>query len=976
MLNRPLLKEVKSDSLTASETPADLTPTHPLSRRKFLNSAMAAAILQSSPLLRSTATAQALPSPGEAVERLVVHLSIGHRSSKLAPFHLALEGSHGLKFERKVLWEGTAGNGHVESQSFTIEYPALDVQPIQDLQTIWAYLIAHSDADTARRLTQDPAWRIDPRQLTFRITRENASGFTLTIDQLLNHPSLWIPALDMYVAVGDSPRSFDEHEQELRQYKGARILDQVHRAPEASYDQYKDLWEDMGNPAFVHPAQQGPGHIVCLSWDSTIAKFGVDRGAGVWSDYGNPDQFRFWFRFSDLADGIVPYWKSQSLTDGLPIITTVLERDGVRYEVEQFSYPLGGPSKSRAGDLEMLLLQNVKVTNLTGEAHTLDVCMVHERHLPTDTDSDVVGEPQADHLFLGDAAHHDVMLAIHAPGAKIAWAGANDTEHKMKRVDITLPLSLSAHGTQEFFVTLPSHPTTRDRREALQSLDYHAARTQTIQFWSDYVARGAQFRVPEPVVNDLFRTNLWHALRLPRKHADGRMDLPYSNFAYQQTGTPWPVNQAVYVDYMLYGLRGYDSIASEEILAVYGDNQEFSGHINGNANWLAYTPGMLYAVAQNYLLSGDRGSLEKALPDTLRALDWSLDQIRAASDASGVTQHVVSGPLNDITGPGYWAFNQAYLYAGLDLLGKALDRAGHPRAAECRSTAEAFRQQVNRAFRDACISSPLVQLRDRTWIPFVPSQAGKPGRNFGQWYPTDVDTGALHLVRLKVIPPEDEMADFLLNDDEDNLFLHGWGIANEPVYNQQATAYLLRDDIKATVRAFYSYMACAFSHSVFESVEHRWCWGQYFGPPSTDGAWFELYRNMLIRELDDDSLLLAQATPLAWLEDGKRIEVKDAPTWFGNLSFDIHSQIHTGTIHASFHLERRHAAKAVFVRLRHPEGKRLHRVTVNSKSWTDFDPAKEWVRIGNVEPQAYTIVASYSAVAGDLTDPKVSRSES
>lgn len=31
-----------------------------------------------------------------------------------------------------------------------------------------------------------------------------------------------------------------------------------------------------------------------------------------------------------------------------------------------------------------------------------------------------------------------------------------------------------------------------------------------------------------------------------------KVDLPYSNFAYDQTGTPWPINQAVYVDYMLF----------------------------------------------------------------------------------------------------------------------------------------------------------------------------------------------------------------------------------------------------------------------------------------------------------------------------------------------------------------------------------------------------------------------------------------
>ena len=133
----------------------------------------------------------------------------------------------------------------------------------------------------------------------------------------------------------------------------------------------------------------------------------------------------------------------------------------------------------------------------------------------------------------------------------------------------------------------------------LTSIDYAAARERTLKFWSEYVARGAQFRVPEPAVNDLFRASLWHALRLPRRHGGSEpgvaIDLPYSNFAYSQTGTPWPVNQAVYVDYMLYDLRGYHAIAAEELAAQFRNNQEHDGHVSGYANWLVYTPAMLYA---------------------------------------------------------------------------------------------------------------------------------------------------------------------------------------------------------------------------------------------------------------------------------------------------------------------------------------------------------------------------------------------
>ena len=78
----------------------------------------------------------------------------------------------------------------------------------------------------------------------------------------------------------------------------------------------------------------------------------------------------------------------------------------------------------------------------------------------------------------------------------------------------------------------------------------------------------------------------------PHASGDGKvtLDLPYSNFAYDQKGTPWPVNQAVYVDYMLYGLRGYNDIATEELEAIYANNQEANGHVGGYANGASTPP--------------------------------------------------------------------------------------------------------------------------------------------------------------------------------------------------------------------------------------------------------------------------------------------------------------------------------------------------------------------------------------------------
>ena len=878
-----------------------------------------------------------------------VQLSWVQESSKAAPYIRLEPASRGVEIRDTA----RAADGI----RFTLVYPDAPEQHLQNLHIIWADLIANSDSDTARRLSQDAAFHTNAGKFTIFMDPAGTKGFTVSADQLREQQALWIPSLRVYLTAGDEPVPFQKHLEHLAAWKGQRILDRVHAEPEATYELYKSRWEDMGSPSYIHPSQPVPGHIVCLTWDSAVAKFGIDRGAGVWNDLGNPDHFQFWYGFGDLTHGILDSWKGQSLKDGLPVITTVFEKEGTRYEVEQFAYPLDGPPTERRGDIPMVLLQKIRVTDLQGVARRLPVNLSHRRLFPSWLNTAFVAETNGKGVLFRDSAYRQVVLGVEGVAREVQWSGIHDYQREQKRLNATVFVDLPAGGSREFVVKLPSPMVRPEDAVRFQAIDYESARNATLNYWSGYVERGAQFRVPEKAVNDLFRSTLWHALRLPRRHGgageDVRIDLPYSNFAYSQTGTPWPVNQAVYVDYMLYDLRGYHGISTEELAAQYRNNQEYSGHVNGYANWLVYTPGMLYAVAQNYLLSDDRQALDRLLPQSMKALDWCLNEIRASSSG------LVTGPLNDGTGEGVWAFNQAYLYAGLERFGRVLEKIGNPRAKEARDAANRIHDAIARDFAAATARSTLVELRDHTWIPYVPSEAQTYRRILDQWYPADVDTGAVHLLRLKALAPDGDLADSLLNDHEDNLFLKGWGIANEPVYNQQATAYLLRDDPKAVIRAFYSYMASAFSHSAFEPVEHRWTWGQYFGPPSTDGAWFELYRNMLVREVDDRTLLLGQATPRKWLEDGRRIEVQDAPTYFGRLSYRLESQTRSGRILATVKLDGQSPPPSLLVRLRHAEGKPIRSVTVDGQNWTDFDRDKEWVRIADPHARKYTIVASY-----------------
>src|SRR6185437_7569991 len=86
-----------------------------------------------------------------------------------------------------------------------------------------------------------------------------------------------------------------------------------------------------------------------------------------------------------------------------------------------------------------------------------------------------------------------------------------------------------------------------------------------------------------------------------------------------------------------------------------------------------------FASGQYYLLSHDRKGFELLLPYALKALSWCEGECKRARERGDLTG-LVEGPLNDGTGDGIWAINQAYMYAGLERFGTALSEIDDPRA--------------------------------------------------------------------------------------------------------------------------------------------------------------------------------------------------------------------------------------------------------------------------------------------------------
>ena len=903
---------------------------------------------------------------GEApMQHLKVRFSWGHQSRSVRQFHIsfgtnivAISQLSPSGFERhdKILngvCETRAGRRDVDALTAEVTWRKA-LKALKKPHSIWQHLLDHGTPDQVARLKDDPGLTPDAPILTVLTAADGTRGFSIGLEQLVRHRSIWLPEHDVFITLADEPVDFKAH---LASLKGERVLDQVKREPEATLAHWTNQWADFGNPTRPHHGQETSwlgtqGHLTgAIARHGSLYKFGVDRWGSVRPDFASPHKFRF--------DPLWPNckWEGQRIVNGLPVITTRLQRGNQRCDIEQFAAPLRETQPDVRGEIASVFFTRIQITGVGPVSFGFRLATESTNRHPELRE--VAGRQ-----CVVDGETGAVWLMIEPEAGIAVRARQAIQDPKDPRLEFDCEGQLAEGQTRSIVLKLVSPVVHADAVPDLAALDYAKSRTAMLKYWENWLAQGAQFEAPEPTVNDLFRANLWHALLLPRyrtdEHGVARIDLPYSNFAYGQLNADWPINQAVYVDYMLYGLRGHFAVAEEEFAAMYHSQQKPDGRIGGYAEWGVYSPGMLYSVAQNYLLSGNRGSFERLLPASLKALDWCLGQVEAGKNSEEAPGLIV-GPLNDLTHESRaWGFPNGYFVAGLDMFGRALAAYGHPRANGVIATAKQMRADVERAFARASVRSPVVQLADGTWNNYVPCDAMTPRRLLDVWYPTDVDCGPLHMARLSAIEPRGWLASAMLHDHEDNLFLNQWGMANEPVYNQQTTAYLLRDEPEAAIRAFYSMMACAFSHHQLTPLEHRWAWGQYYMPPSTDGAWFELYRNMLLNELiGEGTLFIGQAVPRAWLADGKRIAVENAPTYFGPVTLHIESTVAKDGITANIAFNSNRRPRTLLVRLRHPEKKTPRSVRVNGAKWRNFDKAKEWVCIPNPSEAQYTVVVRY-----------------
>src|ERR1044071_1091972 len=174
---------------------------------------------------------------------------------------------------------------------------------------------------------------------------------------------------------------------------------------------------------------------------------------------------------------------------------------------------------------------------------------------------------------------------------------------------------------------------------------------------------------------------------------------------------------------------------------------------------------------------------------------------------------------------------------------------------------------------------------------------------------------------------------------------------------------LQHDFLREYLLTLFSLMAHRYTRGTWTAPETRNVDPKKFTAPYCSPAQLVvplLTRWMLVFEdPQSQTRWLAKATPRSWLEDGQTISVSNAPTRWGQLSYNIKSHIQQRNVEVVLKLPARPISAQIKLRLRVPENHRIQTATLNGRPWHEFDPDEETVSLPSRVKGELNLIVTY-----------------
>ncbi|MBM3335358.1 hypothetical protein FJY63_11915, partial [Candidatus Sumerlaeota bacterium] len=671
---------------------------------------------------------------------------------------------------------------------------------------------------------------------------------------------------------------------------------------------------------------------------------------------------------------------TRTLEDGyLPIVISEWVRRDILYRQTAFVVPFDGVPYAWKGiraDDTLVLMMQIELSN-TGRVTRLG-------RLEISAGGEQLTEQERLVFAPGENPRRLRMLLDTGGSGKLTAASGK----------LVYEIELTPGQSQTVTVAIPYITLTEPAEwERLRKINFDAAHKAVREYWRDRVEASAQIHTPEPMINDFYRAHAAHLLINTEREVG-------SDYAMPKVGTfNYGVfsNESVMMTTDL-DRRGYHSVARRAYdmwlhyqgsVGLPGDYSTADGQLYGAGGYEAggynqHHGWILWGLAEHYWHTRDSAWLESAASKIIKGCDWIAHERQRSTQRAkeGALRAIEKGllppgRLEDIGDWRCWLSTNVYSWWGMENCARALADIGHRDARRLVAEAESYRHDILAAWTEAMRRSPVVKLRDGSWIPHIPPDVHRRGRSFG-WI-TETLEGAIHLVRCGVLEPFDQTSTWIIKDFEDNLYLseqYGYNLVGEEFdrhwfsrggISMQANLlcnpipYLLRDEPKHFLRAYFNAFAASYFDDTRMMTEHAlpnigdWR-GDHF--KSSDEANSTYWLRMMFVQERGNELFVGSAIPRYWLADGQKISIEKAATHFGYVSVSIVSHSDEGRIEMQIAPPRRNRPRQVYARFRHPQSRPIVRVEVNGKPWSNFDSKSEQVRLGRLS-EPTRVVAYY-----------------
>lgn len=447
--------------------------------------------------------------------------------------------------------------------------------------------------------------------------------------------------------------------------------------------------------------------------------------------------------------------------------------------------------------------------------------------------------------------------------------------------------------------------------------------------WKTVLNTGMHINVPEQGVNDAYRAWLAYNFLAVDKQPNGIYE-PHDGAAWYEAVFGYSASRYCYAldqwGYHAEAQRYLDSLLT--FVSPDGSLMKNYG--------LPDTGAQLWAMGQHYQMTHDDAWLRKVAPTMLKMCDWVITkrkESRAGQQPGSLGLGLIKDkPYADEPEAAYSYHSDTYLALGLQESANAFREIGMTTDADrVQREADSYRQDILASMDRATIEHGGMKM-----LPMFPETQAllKRADYTANGYYSLV---ASMVLETGILPAGDHQARLItdLLERKGGLFLGvcAWSIGIDHAYTYGYWLNCLqRGDVDRAILGFYTSLAYGMSRDTYSGVELttiRTGENTPALPHLYSGTQqLLLLRNMLVRE-DGETLILAQATPRKWLAPGEKIEVRNAPTLFGTVSYAIEATKDGKHVTIRLDPPTERMPDTIKIYLRHPQRLAVKSVAIN-----------------------------------------------